>query len=178
MRPRKLTAEAIVDAALARIDAVGLEAVSMRGIGTELGASAMAIYRYFDSKEALFDAVQARIVAEIPPLSSSGDWRVAIERLARSFRAVLRAHPRAIPLFSRPAATYDTFERLEEAVGILERAGFSAEDALNAFQVTLAFIVGHALWQYTPDGERPVDDEFAFGIQTLIAGLEQRLSAS
>lgn len=175
MRPRRLSEEAVVDAALAQIDAVGIEAVSMRGIGRELGSSAMAIYRYFDSKEALLDAVQDRLVSQMEPGPIQEDWRLAISQLATAFRAVLRAHPRAIPLFSRPAATCGSFARLEEAVAVLEGAGFSEDDAIQAFQVTLAFIVGHALWQYTPEGERPVDDEFEFGLETLIAGLERRL---
>ena len=175
MRKARLSAQAVAAAALRQIDEVGVEALSMRGVGKEVGASAMALYRYFDGKDALLDAVQDAILADMGPIRRGPDWQTTIRSMALSLRSTLRAHPRAIPLFSRPAATDGAFARLVEAVDVLEDAGFSPQDALNAFQVTLAFIVGHALWQFTPQGERPANDEFEFGLQALLTGFEAKL---
>src|SRR5512139_2076634 len=45
-----LTPALIVEAALAEIDAKGLDGFSMRGLGTALGVEAMALYHHFPSK--------------------------------------------------------------------------------------------------------------------------------
>lgn len=46
-----LTLERIVEAAILVADSDGLDAVSMRRIGTELGTGAMSLYRYVPGKE-------------------------------------------------------------------------------------------------------------------------------
>lgn len=56
--PREpLSRERIIDTALALVDANGLEALSMRRLGAELGMDPMAAYYYVPSKAALLDAV-------------------------------------------------------------------------------------------------------------------------
>ena len=47
----KLSLDAIVDAAVAVADAEGLDAVSMRRIGQELGVGAMSLYRYVPGRK-------------------------------------------------------------------------------------------------------------------------------
>ncbi|MDI1348462.1 TetR/AcrR family transcriptional regulator [Aquabacterium sp.] len=48
--PKKLSREAIVEAALAHIEAHGVDALSMRTLATDLGVTPNALYRYFPSK--------------------------------------------------------------------------------------------------------------------------------
>ncbi len=171
-----LTRERILRAAVLLIDADGLEALSMRKLGAALGVQAMSLYRYVPSKDALLDGVQEAILAEMPVVSADRGWQAAVAEMACAFREVLARHPRAIPVFVRPAATVVVLERIELPLQVLMDAGFDDLDALRAFQVMLAFVVGHAMWQFTPQGARAVDDEFEFGLQTLISGLEARLS--
>ena len=59
----KLSLDAIVDAAVAVADAEGLDAVSMRRIGQELGVGAMSLYRYVPGKEELLDLMLERVNA-------------------------------------------------------------------------------------------------------------------
>jgi len=166
----------ILEAAVVLVDADGIEALSMRKLGAALGVQAMSLYRWVPSKDAVLDGIQEAIVAEMPAPTASDRWQDAVDQMARSFRATLARHPRAIPVFTRPAATDAVFDRIELPLQVLEDAGFPPDDALRAFQVMLAFVVGHALWQYTPDGDRPVDDEFEFGLRIFLHGLEAQLS--
>ncbi len=144
---------------------------SIRSLGAELGVQAMSLYRYFPSKADLVDGLQDTIVDEIDWQPGTEPWLQMVEELARAFRATLASHPRAIPVFSRPAATERTFELIEQVIGVLEHRGVPPSTAVHIFQVVLAFVVGHALWQYTPEGPRDVDDEFDFGLDALLIGI-------
>ncbi|EDM73554.1 probable transcriptional regulator, TetR family protein [Plesiocystis pacifica SIR-1] len=179
-RPRRkrpgLTRERIAEAALELIDSEGLDALSMRAVGQACGVRAMSLYRHVTNKDDLLDAVQAAMVAEMNFAALSGPWLAQLEGAAREFRRVLARHPEAIPLFTRPAATQRAFAAVEQVWQVLVDAGFSQLDALRAFQSLLAFVVGQALWQFTPEGARPVDDEFEFGLGCMLTGLELRLA--
>jgi AcrR family transcriptional regulator len=179
-----LSRELILDTALGLVDASGIEGLTMRSLGEALGVQAMSLYRYVANKDALLDALQEAVVARMQPLSSSSSssnssssssWRVALEASARSLREVLRAHPRAIPLFFRPAAGERAFAAIVEVTDVLMDEGFDDADALRAFQALLAFVVGQAMWQFGASGERPVDDEFEFGLRAMLDGFELHL---
>jgi AcrR family transcriptional regulator len=168
-----LSRERIVDAAIRIIDRDGLDGLSMRALGRECEVEAMSLYRYVANKDELLDAVQEGIVAQMRLGTPGRSWLDTLARTAREFRRVLAQHPRAIPLFVRPAATQGAYAALEQTWRVLVQAGFDELDALRAFQSLLAFVVGQALWQFTPTGERPADDEFEFGLEVMLLGLER-----
>src|SRR5438477_13117854 len=80
-----LTRSRIAEAALAVVDRDGLDALSMRRLGAELGVEGMAIYRHFPNKAAVLAGVVVVLLAElvIPP-PSGVPWEGV-------FREVLRA---------------------------------------------------------------------------------------
>jgi len=49
--------DALIDTALSMLDETGLESITLRELTSRLGASRTAVYRHFDSKEHLFQAV-------------------------------------------------------------------------------------------------------------------------
>lgn len=176
MVAKGLSRERIVDAAIRIIDRDGIEGLSMRALGRECEVEAMSLYRYVANKDELLDAVQEGIVAQMQLGTAGPSWLDTLEAAAREFRRVLAQHPRAIALFIRPAATRGAFAALEQLWRVLVQAGFDELDAMRAFQSLLAFVVGQALWQFTPTGERPADDEFEFGLELMLLGLEQKLA--
>jgi AcrR family transcriptional regulator len=155
--PAKRTAlsrERILRAALAIVDREGLEAISMRRIGEELRVEAMSLYNHVGGKAAILDGIFELVLAEMPPARRASSWQADLRGRARSLRAVLRAHPNALPLFaSRPAVTPASLAHVEAVLEVLRSAGFSADDALSAMQVLFSFVVGHTLASYAP--ERP-----------------------
>ncbi len=104
---RRLTRVEIERAALAIVDGEGLEALTMRRLGAELGVEGMAIYHHVPSKAALLDRVVTRVVDEVRFEPRPGDaWRSVLAGFGRAYRSALLAHPRAMPIIAtRPVAT-------------------------------------------------------------------------
>ena len=96
-RPR-LTRERVLETAVARADAGGLEALSMRKLGQELGVEAMALYHHFANKDALVDAMVDVVFSAIDVPEAGTDWRAAMRRRAISVRDALLRHRWAIGL--------------------------------------------------------------------------------
>ncbi|MCO4746008.1 MAG: TetR/AcrR family transcriptional regulator C-terminal domain-containing protein [Proteobacteria bacterium] len=144
----KLSREAIVEAAVRRIDAEGLDGLSMRRVGKDLGVEAMSLYRYVPNKTALLDAIHASVLEEVQIPAPTHDWKSDARRLATSLLDTLLKHPGAMELFpTRPAYTEGSLDRLEASLAILERAGMPEPLRLAAMQSLYLFVVGHALFE-------------------------------
>lgn len=84
----------VVNAAMAIADESGLDAVTMQAVSARLGFTTMAIYRYFPSKEALYDAIVDAGMGLPPPRTGPpGDWRAEVTRWAHAKRDMLCARP-------------------------------------------------------------------------------------
>lgn len=142
-----LSRERIVDTALALVDAEGLEALSMRRLGTELGMDPMAVYYYMPNKAALLDAVVEAVMAEID-LSVDDPSEPARERLVRAamaYAAVLIRHSNALPvLLARGPATPAGLAPVEMMVAILRQGGLSVEHATAGMNIMAAAVRGYA----------------------------------
>ncbi len=150
-RREPLSRDRILGTALAIIDAEGLEALSMRRVGTELGVEAMSLYNHVPNKAALLDGVHERILEEMDRPRTLRSWRDYARHQGRALRKVLCAHPSAVTLFAtRPATTSAALARLEAHLAVLREAGFGALEALYIVQSVAAFVVGHTLSTVAP----------------------------
>ncbi|HEX4062986.1 MAG TPA: TetR/AcrR family transcriptional regulator C-terminal domain-containing protein [Streptosporangiaceae bacterium] len=88
-----LTRQAIVDAALRVLDSDGMDGLSMRRVGEELGAGAASIYWHVRNKDELLQLVFERVMeeAELPPPDPSR-WQEQLGTLAVQMRAILNRH--------------------------------------------------------------------------------------
>ncbi len=94
---RRLSPEAITEAAIRLADAEGLEGVSIRRVAAELDARAMSLYDHFASKRELLASMTDEVVGEMlvsRPLPES--WRKAVAISARRMYAAYARHPWAI----------------------------------------------------------------------------------
>ena len=64
-RERALSREAIAAAALAIVDAEGLDAMTMRRVAQELGTGAASLYAHVAGKEELLELVVERVIGEV-----------------------------------------------------------------------------------------------------------------
>ena len=165
-----LTRQRILQSALGLIDRDGLEALSMRKLGAELGVEAMSLYNHFPNKEALLDGVTETMLREIDMPSVETGWETALRRACRSFRHVLLAHPNAMPLIAaRPEVTPEAFHPIELSLGILKQAGFGPQDMVMAHWLLVGYVLGHVGFQVASplgDPER-VDAEIAMRKELL-----------
>lgn len=142
---------------MAFIDAQGLQQLSMRRLGRELGVEAMALYRYVPSRSDLLDGVVEAVVDELYAdpevhLLPQNSWQEYVIRLAHGVRRMALAHPGTFPLVAtRPSAAPWVCPPLRSLrwielflEGLLSR-GFSNADAVHAYRAFSSFLLGHLL---------------------------------
>src|SRR6266702_6753585 len=92
----RLTKGAVVDRALQLADTVGLDALTIRKLATELGVTPMALYWHYRSKDELLEGLAERIWSEIAiDIDPDARWLDQLRGLLESLLQVLRAHPAA-----------------------------------------------------------------------------------
>lgn len=152
-----LTRERIIDAAVALADEGGIQSLSMRRLGKELGVEAMSLYYHVANKEELLSGMLDVIFGEIG-LPSGRDWREAMRRRAYAARAVFRKHRWAIGLMeSQEQAGEATFRHLDAVIGILSEAGFSNPLIGHAYALLDSYIYGFVLQENAFPFEGPVE---------------------
>ena len=106
-RPRiPLTRERVLRAALALADEGGIESLTMRKLGQELGVEAMSLYNHVENKDDIVDGIIDLVLGEIEVPSGDADWKSEIRRTAISSHDVFLRHRWACSLMmSRPKAS-------------------------------------------------------------------------
>jgi AcrR family transcriptional regulator len=141
-----LTRERIVEAALRVMDRDGLEAVTMRRLGRELGVEAMSLYNHVEDKDAVLRGVLARVLADFElPDDPELDWVERIRQMSRTFRALLLRHPGVIPLLSEksgPITDPRALTPIEIALQTLRDAGLSEPETIHAYRAVVGYVVG------------------------------------
>lgn len=133
MAAKGLSREMLTAAALRIVDSDGLDALSMRRLGSELGVDPMAAYRHFPNKGILLDEVVEAVMSEIDSeaVDASLPWQDQLRSLAHSFLTTLMAHPHAAPLIAeRSLRTAGSLRVVEKALQIMTRAGAELGDAV------------------------------------------------
>jgi len=134
----RLTRETLVRTALCIVDRDGLDALSMRRLGSELGVNPMAAYRHLPNKGALLDGVVEAVVSQTELATDpSLDWQGQVRQLLDGYLEALLAHPNALPLVTaRPLRTPGSLRIVERAFEIMTDAGVDLRDAGRLINVT------------------------------------------
>ena len=202
---RPLSRRRVLEAAVRFADREGLDALSMRKLGAELGVEAMSLYNHVPNKDALLDGMVEVLLGELEVPSENAAWEERIREAYRGFRRLARRHPNVFPLLVlRPPDTMDGVWLVEEFLKTMRGAGFDAPTALYAFRTLSAYATGYAMaeirgFAMEPDGGRdgaaalPAgefphivelgerlggvdrDAEFEFGLDLILNGLRRRL---
>jgi AcrR family transcriptional regulator len=163
----------VVSAALAIVDRDGLDGLTMRALGRELGVDPMAAYHWFPNKFAILQGVSEAILSEISISTGAapgGDWREVATEMATQYRAALLRHPNALPVAStQPVMTPRGFELIEKVSAVLVAGGLTAGAALEAINTIAAFVIGLCVVQVgvTP-GSEPVGEEAIMAVYASI----------
>lgn len=186
-RGAALSRAQVLTAALALIDADGVEALSMRRLGKALDRDPMRLYRHAASKDALLDGVVEVVLAELDvPATGHDDWEQVLRRSAHAFRALAIAHPHVVPLMvTRPLATplamrpLGTLRPLENLLELFIGAGFDGRGALHAYRLYIGFLYGHVLNELQENVQNPEesDEVLRLGLYRLPASEFPRLRA-
>jgi TetR/AcrR family transcriptional regulator, tetracycline repressor protein len=142
-----LTRERIVGAALRVIDEFGLDALSMRRLGSQLGVDPMSIYHHIPNKEALLRAVVHDVFATMRVPPSTGRWQQRVRGWANAYRDVARAHPNlALQIVSDPAGVAIAAIQANEALyAALDASGLPAKAVIRAADLIVDYVNGSVL---------------------------------
>ncbi len=138
-----LSADGIFRAALALVDAEGLEALTMRRLAADLGVATMSLYGHVPNKDDLLTGMVDLATAEITlPPPDTPPWD-ALRTIIREFRRVALVHPNLVPLIVRqPPTGAAGLYTLEAALDAMCRAGLDAASAVRVYRVTASYAIG------------------------------------
>jgi AcrR family transcriptional regulator len=147
----RLSRGLIVRTALQLMDDQGLDAVTMRRVGRELGVEAMSLYNHVHDKEDLLDGIAEAALAEFDVVpSADDDWLAQGRAAAHEWRKLLKKHPNVMTLLverKHPMTSSDAIRPTEVALQILRRAGLSERDTVHAFQAIGGYIFGFVMME-------------------------------
>ena len=99
----RLDRRRVLEAALGLVDRDGLEALTMRRLGTELDVDPMTVHHHVESKDGMLDGIAEILWEEVALPQDQNDPVEMLRILARSVRDLFRRHPQAAPLVLRCA---------------------------------------------------------------------------
>ena len=151
VRPREHSRDDFLDAAIRIVDAEGLEALTLRRLGLDVGVSYTAVYTYFKTREdliaALVDRISEEIIAGIAPSGDSArDQLIAI---AMSSRRALARHPRLATVYvtGQSDAVVGNQATLS-VVALLESSGIKGRDVVTAYRVLENYVFGSTIFDF------------------------------
>ena len=145
-RRAPLTRERVLRAAIDLADQNGIETLTMRRLGQELGVEAMSLYNHVANKDDILDGIVDLVLGDIDVPPSGTDWKPAMRHRAISAHEVLLAHPWAAMLvMSRYNIGPGMTRYLDATLGRLREGGFSIEGALDAWNTLDSHLYGFTL---------------------------------
>jgi AcrR family transcriptional regulator len=128
-RRQPLTRDAIVEAAVKVLDAEGVDALTVRRIGQELGTGSATLYWYIGSKDELGELVYDRVMGEVElPELDAGHWQEQLKELCRRVYRVLVKHNDVARLsLGRIPAGPNMLRVMERTTAVLREAGIDGQ---------------------------------------------------
>jgi len=145
-----LSRDRVLQAAIALADDGGLELLTMRRLGQELGVEAMSLYNHVADKEDILDGIIDLVLNEVDLSPPGSDWAEAMRKCAISVHEALLRHPWACGLILSPTTARlvpGRIRYLESVLRRLREADFSAEAAYHGYHALDSHILGFTLWE-------------------------------
>lgn len=156
----RLSREAILAAGIALADRDGLDGLSMRKLGQELGVNPMSLYHHVRDKDALLDAMIDALVGEIAPAAEATSagaltWTEELRALIQAARRIMIRHPWVVRVLQqRDSPTPATLRHIDRVLATLRRGGCSVQLGHHALHVLGSRILGFSqdLFDDSPAG--------------------------
>ena len=141
-----LTREQIVRTAIEILDAEGEAGLSMRKLGTRLGAGATSLYWYVAHKDELMELAVDEVFGEVyVPEVGDTSWRIGASVLANGMRDMLVRHRWVLgQLGTRPNMGPNAMRMGDRTVSLLTAAGFTGLEVSHASSLLISHAIGTA----------------------------------
>ena len=146
-RAAGLSRDQVLDAAMALVDAEGVDQLTIRRLATTLGVAVTAIYWHVGDKQALLDGLVDRIIDRFAAVSARGSGpEQRLMSVGRSLRRSLLERPDLVAVVQRQGRIAALFQPARRAlVRELTAAGLTGQEAAIALQSILHLVVGSVL---------------------------------
>ncbi len=166
----------VLHAAVDLADREGIESVSMRRLGQDLGIEAMSLYTHVRGKEDLLDGMVDIVVGEIPIEVDGPDWRATLRRQVLDARSVMLRHRWAARVIeTRTAPGPANLAYMEAVTGIVLAGGFTVDLCHHAMHVLGSRVLGFSQDLYDDAGVP--DPETAAAWATQLASVYPNIGA-
>lgn len=180
----RLTQKTVVAEARALVNEEGLDALTTRRLGERLGVKGPALYRHFQNKQEIIDALgKTFFVGPMEP-TVHDTWQAWLSARAHSTRREILSCRDGARIVAMAKPNLAEGGRLDKLLEPLTKVGFDTTEALLASHLIGRLVIGWALSEQEHGGQIPpasanIDPEagFDFAVKCLIAGLEMRLIA-
>ncbi len=160
-RPRAdgLTIERIITAAVALVDAEGLEALTVRRLADDLETGSASLYRHFASRDELLVLMVDHVLGEIELPAPALPGRRKVELLSAELRRVLIDHANLLPaLTASPLLGPNAMRGAEHGLANLLDAGFVPEAAVPAYLALIDYVLGTVYFDTSSAGRAPTGE--------------------
>jgi AcrR family transcriptional regulator len=162
-----LTRERLLRAAVDLADRGGIEALSMRKLGQELGVEAMALYRHVRDKTDLLNGVVDLVIGEIERPPAGADWKATMRAQAMAARATMVRHPWARrALEDSGTSGPSALVYIESLLATLRDGGFSLDLAHHTLHV-----LGSRVFGFSQDIFEEGDEDASAEPNPIVAGV-------
>ncbi|KPI03702.1 Tetracyclin repressor domain-containing protein [Actinobacteria bacterium OK074] len=148
-RTPKLDRKLVAETALALLNEVGLDGLTLRVIARELDVKAPALYWHFKDKQALLDEMATEMMRRMavePRPEWADDWREAIRAQMRGLRAQLLRYRDGAKVYSGTRFTDISYaEGMEANLRRLTKAGFTPRAAARAAFTAYSYTIGYVI---------------------------------
>jgi AcrR family transcriptional regulator len=167
-----LTKERVLAAAVDLADRDGIDALSMRKLGQELGVEGMALYRHVRSKDDILDGIVDVVVAEIDDPGRADAWITGLRQLSLAARDVMLRHPWApAVIVARPEVGPATLRHIDRVLGFLEAGGFPIDMAHHALHVLGSRVFGFTQDPFNDTSDVRADPDTATAIAQALGAI-------
>jgi AcrR family transcriptional regulator len=172
-----LTRERVLRAAVELADGRGIEALTMRNLGQELGVEAMSLYNHVSNKADVLDGIVEVVAGEvvaavdvIEPPADPAEWKAVVRRRILAARDVLLQHRWAPTLLeSRTDMPPSLLGYYESLLALMRGAGFSLDLAHHALHALGSRALGFTQELFVTD-DKEVDPNAAALMFQQMAG--------
>jgi len=126
---------------------IGLDRVTMKAVADRLGVSVPGLYHHVDGRDDLMRLAAEFSASRIQiPTDRDQHWTAWLLEWARYSHDAFVAQPELLSQFLNGTIGIDRMvTHLDAAIGLLMRHGFSAEEALDAYNLVSAAAIGIAV---------------------------------
>jgi AcrR family transcriptional regulator len=159
VRKRTLNVDRIVETGMILLDRDGLEGLSLRRLGAELGSGATSIYWHVPNKEALLDLLVDRLMEEAADETRhdpGATWRAELAAHSVALRGVLQRHTGGAALLaSRVPIGPNGLRYMEGVLSALTDAGFGGHQRALAYTSLTGYTIGQVVLKSQGDPTTP-----------------------